>query len=235
LYAKEVASGLSTAALLAAGIAALDVFVSVRIGGAAEMDPYIFFALMPIALIPLWAPAASYQSLSGEWSGNTISLLKGLPVGGYSVMGAKLLATMTYFTALSMVAGVGAIFVIWRTLLPQDHTFIFVFAAYAYGPYWLVAAVLAVVGQLTFLVGRTVERWRGGVRVAALLLQAWFLQRFGGLLRPAFQWVPDLTLPNSPASYPGPVIDSSTGIALILGTALLFALGGWLLDRVAEV
>jgi len=227
LYASEVAGGFSTAALFATGIVTLDVLLRV-LPGVYDRAPSPAFARIPIVVLPIWAMAAAFRSLHVEWRDDTVVSPRSLPVGPHAVAGAKLLAVMTYFTALSAVAGVG------DAMVRQGPTAAAIASVETggYGAYWVAASILAVVGQVAFLSGRCVAWWRTPTYIGSFLAQLWFLFRLGGLIRPAFEWVPDHTLRTMDGM--ASIFDTSPVAAVAACGFVLFVLGGLILGRALE-
>ena len=138
-------------------------------------EALVALSWLPLAVLPLWVMWNAFNSFRHEWNGNTIYLLLSLPLQGWKISLAKLLAVLSEFTFYTLIIIFGNLIFFKPELslivkeLPIEITLsnIISLGVKVYALlYWFPIATLGVLIQFASLAGRLVERFQG-------LLSAW--------------------------------------------------------------
>lgn len=154
---------------------------------------------IPLVFLPLWLLWQSFQTLRTEWREDTVYTLLVVPVPGWKVMLAKLLAIAIEYTVLLAVIVVGTL-AFFLPLVREVMQFVPSFAWVLRNGILLYLVSLAMLAsvvifvQLAFVVGKMVGRVQGLVALWTLVLSGWLVDRLGVLLEPLFRWLPTLRL-----------------------------------------
>jgi len=154
---------------------------------------------IPLMFLPLWLLWQSFQTLRSEWREDTVYTLLVLPIPGWQVMLAKLLAICLEYTAFLAVTAMGTLLIfaplVQRAMnsLPGvtwtlRNAFLLCLVSLA-----LLASMVIFV-QLAFVVSKMVGRVQGLVAIWTLTLSGWLVEKLGVLLEPLFRWIPRLPL-----------------------------------------
>ncbi|HBN96556.1 MAG TPA: hypothetical protein DDZ66_09670 [Firmicutes bacterium] len=155
--------------------------------------------VMPLVFLPLWLLWQSFQTLRTEWREDTVYTLLVLPVPGWQVMLAKLLAIWIEYTVLLGVTAIGTL--LFFAPLVQEAMEILPSVVWALRNglllYLIGLALLASVVifvQLAFVISKMAGRVQGLVAIWTLILSGWLVEKLGVLLEPLFRWMPKLPL-----------------------------------------
>ena len=137
--------------------------------------------VMPLVFLPLWLLWQSFQTLRTEWREDTVYTLLVLPVPGWQVMLAKLLAIWIEYTVLLGVTAIGTL--LFFAPLVQEAMEILPSVVWALRN-----------GLLLYLISKMAGRVQGLVAIWTLILSGWLVEKLGVLLEPLFRWMPKLPL-----------------------------------------
>ncbi len=200
LLRKDLQAGLLPMGFLSGITIIIMFFVRFRIATAGwPIETSLAAISFPLVFLPLWLLWQSFQTLRSEWREDTVYTLLVLPVPGWQVMAAKLLAIWIEYTVLLGVTIVGTL-VFFPPIVQEAMNFL-------PGVAWVVrtgvlvylislmmlASVIIFV-QLAFVVSKMVGRLQGLVALWTLMLSSWLVEKLGALLEPIFRWVPTLPL-----------------------------------------
>ncbi|MCK9222634.1 MAG: hypothetical protein M0Q40_08430 [Limnochordia bacterium] len=250
LLRKELANAKGTMFIVLVVIIAWDLFLASRLN---LWDKEAVFGLswIPLGIMPIWALGAGFMSFRQEWGTNHIYLLQSFPVRGITLAGTKIIAILLQSIVYFSVACLGA-FLLGSGLLADFASSIpeairdQLLRNYAWTGIWLVVmfwlsmAVLAVLGQSAYLVGRLFERFQWFFSAWVLVLNFWMVSRFAALVVGLFGWIPKVRLCLH-RYLSGSLVIEKVNIsmapfaALFLGGFLVFAFGAWLLERRIEI
>lgn len=221
-------------------------FIRFRIATAGwPMEASLVAIAIPLVFLPLWLLWQSFQTLRSEWREDTVYTLLVLPVSGWKVMIAKLLAIWIEYTALLAVTIVGAL-VFFAPLVREAMEFL-------PGAFWvtrngilLYLASLAMLTsvvvfvQLAFVVSKMVGRMQGLVAIWTLILSSWLVGKLGALLEPIFRWIPELSLQRIlrlDELRPGIIVEWNLApqIGIWLGVLAILVLTSYLFEHYVEV
>jgi len=246
LVLKEIKGSRLTAVIFAVLVVLWHFFLLTRTAvWGAEVIP---LAAMPFFLPPLWVFGTMLYMLHTEWNTHSIYLLLSLPVRGWYILGAKLVAALVDLLILGAVALASFWLTFGRALTVMLREFaagipypwLISLALKIFLVYLLSVIVVLVVGQFSYLSSRLVSRFSGVLMGAAFFVQLWLLVRLGALLSPLFKWVPDLafrdwTERGGVIQVNTTVIDTAPIAAVLFLTAAIFLFGSWLLENEIEV
>ncbi|HHW12026.1 MAG TPA: hypothetical protein GXX33_03385 [Firmicutes bacterium] len=245
LYRKELSGARNTFLILCGLILSLDVFLATRIK-AWGYKPAFVFTFLPLAFLIFWGFFRPLSLTRGEWREGTAPFLRSLPVSGWSIIGAKLLAAFTEWVGLNLTSlALSGLFYAaaplcgaeWVPLsdLPPVTEIMKILTAfgtnYALGIF-LGAAIL----QLSYLIGRLVNRFTGLVSFASTVFLVYISAKVSELLTGLLSFLPGLSL-NIPQLSPDVralQALSITFIVMLIEFALLFFITGWIMEKKME-
>lgn len=200
---------------------------------------------LPLMFLPLWLVWQSFQTLRTEWKEDTVYTLLVLPVPGWYLTLAKILALLVEYTVILAVTLGGAKLIlgsIFSENLPlaslgwliRNGLIVYLFSLCV-----LVAVIIFI--QLAFVVSKMIGRLQGLVALWVLVLANWLVNQLGFLVEPLFRWLPPLPIDrifrleqvNLKFEYLNYQLAPKMGT--ILGIILLFALTGWLMEHFVEI
>lgn len=245
LYLKEIRSMRGLVVFAALAFATLFVYLWTRIG-VWPGEAIGALSAIPIALLPFWAIWAGFNSLRGEWQDKTVFYWLSLPARGAALLGAKTLGIATAAVVLYLVAGLGFSLFLWTqqialispssavtNALLEDAVKISILLLMN-----LVAAAL--LAQLSYAVGQTVHRLRWLASGATFFGLLWLGGRLSVYLFHALDFLGGIRLMGVNGGPYGPVVTSTAAlpvavpVVIVLGIAVLFAAGAWILEKRAE-
>ncbi len=199
--------------------------------------------------IILWSLLRAYLLIRSEWKEQTMTFIKSLPVTGWHIIGAKMLATFTEWAALTTIAmtitglyyaaapllgeeylEIGELF----TILPLPNTILLVFIMVI-----IVLFILAIGGmtvQLGYLLGEAVGRLKGLVQTVAPLLLVIVLIRVSENLESLLSFMPHFSVETlsfvkvANLTGGGMEVPISMFVIMMIITVPMFFLTGWLLE-----
>lgn len=243
LYKKELREGAPFGIVIGILLTGLIVFLSAMSPRWGENTTFAL-SFMPLVIIPFYALFQGFTAYRSEWKEDTVYTLMSLPVPGWFFSLTKWLATMTYFTAFTLLNLALILLFYWRMtftafetvpgvigLMQMIKVFILIYLAY-----WLGSAISYIIGQFSFLTSRLVNKGKAIIGGITVLTSFWIFFRLGGLLTGLLGWLPDLHVGiwNYDTGYYAR-LDLAPWIALILVAAGLIYLGAWMLERILEV
>lgn len=224
---------------------------------AAKLPIEAVFALLvvPLTFLPLWFMWQSLRTLRSEWREDTIFSLLLLPVTGWQLISAKLVALVIEATVI-VITYSGGILILFqntiRSLLSDILTGISLTLLLKNGLLVYLGAValftsFLIFVQLAFIVAKLIGRFHGLVMIWVFILTTWLVDRMGYILQPVFAWIPDIPLDKlfgmnellTVIKGENPAIVWQWNISAEVGAWLavigLFVLSGWLLENYMEV
>jgi len=200
LLRKDLQASLLPIGFLSGITVIIMAFVRFRIETAGwPMEISLVAISIPLVFLPLWLLWQSFQTLRSEWREDTVYTLLVLPVPGWQVMTAKLLAIWIEYTVISAVTAVGTL-VFFSPLVREAMAFVpsvgWVIrnGILLYLASLLMLASVVIFVQLAFVVSKMVGRLQGLVALWTLILSSWFVEKLGVLLEPIFRWIPTVPL-----------------------------------------
>lgn len=245
LYKKEIEASRSFFLISTAIILIWQFFLASSRRGVWPVEAIFILAWFPFGFLPLWFMVDTFNSYRQEWNGNTIYLLLTLPVKGWEISGAKLLASFTKLVFSSLLV-VGGNFLIlshemrsFLEVLPEGIPILDT-TVKACLLYLGAMLILGITIQFSFLAGRLVDRFQGLLSVWVFFLTQWITSRWVQLTAPAFKWIPYLTfkwemIKDGIKESQFVEIDMAPVASLIIITIFIFLAGSWLLERELEV
>lgn len=247
LYAKEMKASRFEIGVAAFVGALLVLFILAKQGRVPDMVPVVV-AFLPLAVWHMVAIVVGVNSLRSEWSARTSYLLNTLPVPGWKVLGAKLLAIMTAYAGTSLI-GIVAGLAMAKNLMQFQLSDVLQVVTVAtavkasiglYIAYSLTVAGLVVMSQLAYLASTLVARLGWLLAIATFFTSSWAVVRIGQVIGIAFQWVPDWYIPavsesNGMATTTGLPVHMGPLVGAALVGVGLFLLASRILEREAEV
>ncbi|HEX7713464.1 MAG TPA: ABC transporter permease subunit [Bacillota bacterium] len=191
IFEKEIKSLFVPAVFVIGLIGCWDLFLGTRI----RVWPGQFIgilAFLPGMIPAIWLLAMGFQSLHAEWNSNSIYLLLSLPVRGWKVTGAKLVADLVSSIIIGLVslAGLGILLTLMGTkLLLHVSAGIIVFMACA--TLFFMALVIAI-SQFSFITGHLVPKFRGAFSLVTFFLCLGVYFKLTAWLLPLLNWLPSL-------------------------------------------
>lgn len=242
LFRKEVKSLFPLFAVCGVAVTALQAIVKFR-GGTWGDDAVLVASLfMPFLFASLVAVGAGFFQLSTEWRTNTIYLLLSLPMRGWKVLAAKLVALIALLVGtLAWMGGSFSLILLrsmWEALFGEQGTDGFSatllnMAGNSVWIYLLAVTLLVLLAQFAFLCGQLIARFRWVAVLAAFFAGLWLIFRAAPLLSALLAWLPDLRFGGE---LEGVVyLHSGMFVALALLGAGLVWLNGYLFEKVVEV
>lgn len=215
----------------------LPVFVPGLRGIPLQNTLWLFVILMPLQALPFWVIWRAIATWRREWTGNHMLLILSLPVPGWQITSAKLLALFLEVLLYGMVHSIGFM----PYMLPE---FSLTLPGYLTLSLWVAggALYLALISccffltvHFAYLAGRLVSRGGWLVALAAFFTSLWAAIRLGGLLSPLLQWLP--RVPFYGLSIASGTVNRTViyiQVAPLVGVLLVLALLFWLSARWVE-
>lgn len=246
LYRKELNGSRHIFLTLLGLIMGIDVFLITRISSWGYWRA-LQVTFLPHAFLVFWALFRAFAIPREEWKEGTAPFLRSLPISGWGIVGAKLLAVFTE----------------WFTLSLATVTFsgLFYAAAPLWGENWLGLTDLlfsgravrfmvfsginlslgimlgGIIFQLAYLLGRTVNRFHGLVSVASTVLLIYITTKGSEFLSQLFSDFLGITLESRVFSPNEDLVLSYSLVSmvvLLIEFALLFFITGWVMEKKAE-
>lgn len=200
---------------------------------------------IPLMFLPLWLVWQSFQTLRSEWKEDTVYTLLVLPVPGWHITLAKILALVVEYTVLLVVIVGGSRLILGTVLAQMTPTAPLSwiirngFLAYLVSVGVLIG--VAIFAQLAFVVSKMVGRFQGFVALWVLVLASWFVRQLGMILEPFVSWIPPISLVKllrlEEVGLEIQRLDFylAPKVGIWLGAFLLFALTAWLMEHYVEI
>lgn len=247
LYKKELREGAPFAIVLGILILGLLIFLTTtRARWGREVGIFLSFA--PLGLLPFYALFQGFTAFRGEWKEDTVFTILSLPVPGWFFCLTKWLASMTYFTVLTVLNIVLIGLFNWSFVgeafanIPSLVGFLTIvkLVTLMYLAYWLCSGISYIIGQFSFLTSRLVNKGKAILSGLTALTSCWIIFRVGGLFTRLFAWLPEMHVgiwnyQNGFYRTDFVALDLAPWLALVLVAAGLLFLGAWLLERILEV
>lgn len=248
LFLKEMRSLRMNFVIFLAIIFVLDVFLITRVSTWGFWN-VVLVSLTPLLLLIFLGMLQAFLLVRDEWKAGTAPFLRSLPVSGWGIVGAKMLAAFAIWIVMSLVvlALSGIIYASaplfdmeWLPLadLPwaRISTSIVIFGL------GIMAAVLfgGIVLQSAFLLGRIVNRFSGLLSdVAAGIALMFLTSRVGDWLVEVLSFFPvirfeALIITSQGLTLMPQELSTAAILVLILELGLLFWVAGWLMEKKAE-
>ena len=247
LYLKELRASRGNFLIFLAAIFALDVFLMAR---AASWGYWkvLTVSFVPLALLIFLGMLQAFLLVRDEWKAGTAPFLRSLPISGWGIVGAKMLAAFTSWVAMSLVslALSGLLYACapwfgaeWLPLaeLPWSRMIGFIVILVL----GIMGAVLfgGIVLQSAFLLGRTVTRFGGLLSSVAGVALMYLATRGGDWLVEVLSFFPVIkfeapTIASQGFALATETLSTAAIVVLVLELALLFWAAGWLMEKKAE-
>ena len=247
LLRKELESYKVLVFFLAAAIILWGIFLVTRTSRW-HPDAILGLSVLPITIVIFWSFLSAVLRLRQEWDGNHVHLILPLPVPGWYITGAKVLATLLEIIALTLLVIVCATIVGRNPFLmrfdgvPEVYSVadIVCMSLQALAVFWLSLCMVTVLVQFACISGRLYERFSGLISVWVLVLSVWVSAKFGALVEPALRWLPDfrfksIMVADDYVSVETVMLSSSPLASALLWSLILLLTGSWLLDRHIEI
>ncbi len=187
----------------------------------------------PLIVLTLWGIGMAFYTLHYEWTNKTIYLLKSLPVKGYKVLGAKIAGIVT--GVLTMVPlSIGIYLFTWHEKLAQFK--LAVLTAWSFGftvvlILLIIIFYLGMIGQLAFLAGKLVNRFRFVVSVITFYLTLTLLDMLTKY-NPLLRLIPNLVIHSGAVHFK---VDTWAFLGWFLAGMALFFINCWIYERKIEL
>ena len=247
LYLKELRASRGNFLIFLAAIFVLDIFLMTRASSWGYWN-VLAASFVPLVLLIFLGMLQAFLLVRDEWKAGTAPFLRSLPISGWGIVGAKMLAAFTSWVAMSLV-----------TLALSG---IFYACAPWFGMEWLPLAelpwfrmiggivifVLGIMGavlfggivlQLAYLMGRIVNRFGGLLSAVAGVGLMYVATKGGDWLAGVLSFLPEITVEvpfnwSEGFALVPQTVSSGAILVLVLELALLFLAAGWLMEKKAE-
>jgi hypothetical protein len=217
-------------------IALWDFFLRLHIGVWQNQD-ILGLATLQLAIPFIWSIAMAFYTLYSEWNTNTVYLLLSLPIKGITLIGAKLTAIISGLFSI-YIFGIICYLINFRALLsnPISQELIWCVGVNSL----LFLAVLIVICQFSFLIGRIVPKYCGLFTGIIFLAVLWLMDKIDTLQHLLFKRILPSTSPAFSFGFSiGKVVKVTTTadwnfkfvIGSVLSILLFLCINGWLLER----
>lgn len=247
LYLKELRASRTNFLIFLAVIFVLDVFLMTRAASWGYWN-VLAASFVPLVLLMFLGMLQSFLLVRDEWKAGTAPFLRSLPISGWGIVGAKMLAAFTSWVAMSLVTlALSGIFYAcapwfgmeWLPLaaLPWSRMtgFIVIFVL------GIMGAVLfgGIVLQLAYLMGRIVNRFSELLSAVAGVALMYVATRGGDRLVEVLSFFPVInfeapTIGSEGFALATQTLSTAAILVLVLELALLFLAAGWLMEKKAE-
>lgn len=255
LLRKELSQAIPTSLLFLGAMLAWYVFLVSR-SGVWPLEQLFVLSFLPLGFVPMWMLWRTYYSFRQEWTGDHMYLLLSLPVPGWYITSAKLIAAFLESAAYAALMGGGVWYILRAAGLDVvGQTFGNMADMHLPAEWWSIVAgliiraviamvvglgALAVITQFAYLAGRLVSRFQGVLSVWVFLLTCWATFRVGALLGPWLNWLPPFKVSGIEMSaaevlFPTVYLSSGPIVAALAVPLLAFLVGSWLLERDIEL
>lgn len=244
LYWKELRGARNTFLTLLALIFGLDVFLATRIGSAGYWSAF-GFSFLPLVFLFFWGIFWPLALTRGEWKEGTAPFLWSLPVNGWQILGAKLLAAFTEWIGLNLATFVlsGLFYAAaplcgaeWVALseLPRLNESIEFLAIVALNT--AMGILLgSIICQLAYLLGRLVNRFAGLVSFGATLFLIYLTSKGSELLVPLFPGLNNIRNPFLTSDMGAfQSVSMAVFLVMLIEFVLLFLVTGWVMEKKME-
>ena len=247
LYLKELKGSLNYTILLAFGVGWLIFLPTQKLNWGSEIVFGLSF--IPLLLLPVYILIKGFLSFRSEWKSDTVYSLLSLPVPGWYILLAKLLAAMTILTGLSIIFIIGIyldsrLIISWTVLTFVPRNFgIGIYLKMLLCMYiisWFLCVIGYVIIQFSYLVSKLFNRFSGFITGVTFLFTLWVVFRIGSIINKLLFWIPDLKLitwayRNQILHHDIAYINISPFIGIIIASIGLFFVSAWLLENVLEI
>ena len=247
LYLKELRASRGNFLIFLAAIFVLDIFLMTRASSWGYWN-VLAASFVPLVLLIFLGMLQALLLVRDEWKAGTAPFLRSLPISGWGIVGAKMLAAFTSWVAMSLVTlALSGIFhacapwfgMEWLPLaeLPWSRMIGFI-VIFVLG---IMGAVLfgGIILQSAYLLGRIVNRFNGLLSAVAGVALMYVATRGGDWLAGVLSFLPKIPFEVPSFGSEGFAIVSQTLnsgaiVVLVLELALLFWAAGWLMEKRAE-
>ncbi|MFC4775500.1 hypothetical protein ACFO9Q_01705 [Paenibacillus sp. GCM10023252] len=197
---------------------------------------------LPFLFVSAMAIGTGYYQLHTEWRTNSIYLLLSLPIRGWKVLTAKILAVyaLLLISSLWIAVSFGLILLraSWQEVrvseaMPPLFPSLFNLALNTFWMYSLATLFLLMLVQFTFLCGQLTAKFKWIVMIGAGFGALWLVLRISPLLSNLLLWMPELAYGGVDVEviylHPGPFV-----VLLLISVGLL-ALNGYIFEKEVEV
>lgn len=246
LYRKELSGSRNLFLTLLGLIIGIDLFLVTRVRSWGYWTA-LHVTLIPLIFLLIWAMFRAFMLTREEWKEGTAPFLRSLPISGWGIVGAKLLAAFTewLFLSLATVLFSGLFYataplwgVEWPTLPDlffSERTVQFIVLS---GLNFALGIIMTgLIFQLAYLLGRTVNRFNGLVSFACTVLLFYLTAKGNDLLSRLFANLPGIS-PEMISLSPNANADLTylklNMVVMLIEFALLFVVTGWVMEKKAE-
>lgn len=246
LYRKELSGAKNTFLTLLGLIFGFDVFLTFRIK---SLGYNLVFGLsfLPLAFLCFWGIFRPLALTRGEWKEGTAPFLRSLPVDGWRILGAKLLAAFTEWVGLNLATFLlSGLFYAAAPLFGAERLPLMKVTSWTetlklmimIGLTYVIGILLgAVTCQLSFLLGRLVNRFTGVVSLASTILLVYLTSKGSELLAEILTFLPFISIEDPSPNLDIRLIQSasfSVSLVLLIEFTLLFFVSGWVMEKKVE-
>ncbi|MCM3747884.1 hypothetical protein M3223_11025 [Paenibacillus pasadenensis] len=240
LFKKEWKSIFPLYAVFCAVVTAYHLFTLYR--GAGWEEDFIFVStfIIPAVIVGLLTVGMGYYQLQTEWKTNSIYLLLSLPIRGWKIMSAKLLASLLpLLVSMSWITASFAVVVLrgrWDTMhdfFPPLLPFLLNVALNSLWMYLFTVVFLAVLLQFSFLCGQLAARFQRTFACLAFIGGLWLVIRISPPLSGLLAGIPGIAFGSDDTDLL--YLHSGPFLVLLLLCAGLVWLNGYLFEKEVEV
>lgn len=252
LYGKELKSMRSVFLIIMIAILGVDGFLLTKTNTWGYSFVF-YFTFVSAFFVIIWSLMRAFLLIRSEWKEQTMTFLKSLPITGWHILGAKLLATFTEWVALTAIAltvtglfyaaapllgeeypEIGRLF----TVLPLPNILLWIFIMI-----FTVLFMLAIGGmtvQLGYILGEAVGRFKGLILTVAPILLVYVLIKASEFLDTLLSFMPHFSLETlsfvkvADLTGGGMELPVSMFVIMIFIAVPVFYLTGWILEKKAE-
>jgi hypothetical protein len=197
---------------------------------------------IPTIFVAVLAIGTGYYQLQMEWRTNSIYLLLSLPVRGWKLLMAKLVAVISVLVMTCIWIGVSFVLILlrvkwdeWRANedLPALMPTLLNVTANSFWMYCLVVTFMLIVIQFAFLCGQLVVKFKWLVVLSAFFAALWLVFRVSPLLSNLLLWTPEIFFGGKDTDVM--YLHSGPFIVLLLTCVGLVWLNGFIFEKEVEV
>ncbi|MDF2722476.1 MAG: hypothetical protein K0Q59_2151 [Paenibacillus sp.] len=238
LLVKEVKGIFPLFAVFALLVVVIDLLVMAKSIYVKKETIVIITTLTPFLFISFIALGVGYYQLFTEWRTNSIYLLLSLPMRGWKLLTAKLVALLGLLLLTLLWIALSFCLIILRTVWSDVDADNIVPMLLNLGMYAFVIYVLLVVFvlsalQFAFLCGQFVSRLRWLVVLGVFFAVMWLYARVSPVISGWLLWLPDFNLGSLETDMV--YLHSGPYVVMLLAIVGLVGLSGYLFEKEVEV
>lgn len=238
LLMKEFKSIFPLFAVFALLVVVFDLLVMVKSVDIEKESIVLISTFTPFLFISFIALGVGYYQLYTEWRTNSINLLLSLPMRGWKLLTAKLIAVLVLLLLTLLWIALSFCLILLRKVWDDVDTggtipMLLNLSIYAFVFYVMVVVFLLAVLQFSFLCGQFVARLRWLVVLGVFFAMLWLYIRVSPVVSGWLLWLPDFYL----GSHDTDILYLHSGPFIVMLVAIVGMIGvsGYLFEKEVEV